>query len=121
MLRRLHHRQINMTKSNWTSCFELRRLELACWIAACVGCLMFAALSHDRNLESAPVVSMRIDLNRAAMEELKSLPGMSTARARAVLLAREKRGGFQTVESLAEVKGITKAYLRRIADLIEVK
>lgn len=82
---------------------------------------MFAAFSHGLKIDVAPVVSMRIDLNHAALAELFSLPGMTRARARAVILAREKRGDFKNVDGLADVKGFTKAYLRRIADLIEVK
>jgi DNA uptake protein ComE-like DNA-binding protein len=50
-----------------------------------------------------------------------TLPGMSSRRANAILRERQKRGAFTHAAELAEVHGMTGAYVRRIEDLIEFK
>jgi competence protein ComEA len=59
-----------------------------------------------------------INLNTASVAELDQLPGVGEARAKEIVATREKRGGFKSVEELAEVKGIGKAALEKLRPLV---
>lgn len=62
-----------------------------------------------------------VNVNTASSEELQLLPGIGESRARAILDAREKSGGFQSVEELTQVKGIGPAALERLRPHLAVK
>lgn len=58
---------------------------------------------------------VRIDLNRAGIPELMSLPGIGRGRAEAIVLHRVRHGRFRSVEDLGGVDGLgakTVAQLR---------
>lgn len=61
-----------------------------------------------------------VDLNRAGTEELERLPGIGEAKARAIVEAREARGGFRSVDELLEVRGIGEAALERLRPHVKV-
>ena len=82
-------------------------LALAWLIAAAIS---VSALSSF----AAESISGVVNLNTATVEELQLLPGIGESRARAVIEARKRRGGFQKVEDLLEVKGIGEAGLAKI-------
>lgn len=63
---------------------------------------------------------VRIDLNRATLEELMTLPGIGEKRAEAILDLRVQKGSFQTIEDLLEVEGIKEGIFNKIKDLIKV-
>jgi competence protein ComEA len=63
---------------------------------------------------AAESISGVVNLNTATVEELQLLPGIGESRARAVVEARKRRGGFQKVEDLLEVKGIGEAGLEKL-------
>jgi competence protein ComEA len=48
----------------------------------------------------------KINLNRATLEELKSLPGIGEVTAKNIIEYREKVGVFKNLEELKKVKGI---------------
>lgn len=50
--------------------------------------------------------SQAINLNTASIEELKSLKGIGTVKAQAIVNFRETHGPFKTVDELLEVQGI---------------
>lgn len=62
-----------------------------------------------------------VNVNTASLEELQLLPGIGEARARAILDARERKGGFQSVDELVEVKGIGQAALERLRPFVTIK
>lgn len=62
----------------------------------------------------------RIDLNRATLEELMTLPGIGQKRAESILNLRERKGSFQKTEDLLEVEGIKEGIFHKIKDLIKV-
>jgi comEA protein len=72
-----------------------------------------ASLSGAR-AEADPPVGIVVNLNTASLEELQYLPGVGETRARAILAARQARGGFKSVDDLMEVKGIGPASLERL-------
>jgi len=61
-----------------------------------------------------------LDLNRASVEELESLPGIGSVLAKRVIDYRKAAGGFQTVEDLRQVKGIGAKKFDRVRPLVRV-
>ena len=52
------------------------------------------------------VFSIPLDLNRVTMEDLCLIPGIGESLAREIVIHRERRKGFRSVEKLKNVKGI---------------
>lgn len=84
---------------------------LACSLAL----LLVASGAH-----AAGTLSGVVNVNTASAQELQLLPGVGEARARAIVTAREARGGFRRVEDLVEVKGIGDAMLERLRPFLVV-
>jgi comEA protein len=61
-----------------------------------------------------------IDINRAGLSELMTLPGIGEVKAKAILEYRGKAGAFQSVEELLQVKGIGEKTLERLRDRLSV-
>ena len=72
------------------------------------------ALAISASAFSALAISGVVNLNTATQEELQLLPGIGESRAKAVIEARKRRGGFQKVEDLLEVKGIGESGLAKL-------
>jgi len=64
--------------------------------------------------------SMGIDLNRAGVEELASLPGIGPTLAARIIEVREAEGPFRSVEDVLRVSGIGPALLAGIQGLVHV-
>ena len=78
------------------------------------GALLTLALCTTGGAALAADVSGVVNVNTATAEELEQLPGIGASRARAVIEAREARGGFDSVDELVEVKGIGEASLEKL-------
>jgi competence ComEA-like helix-hairpin-helix protein len=63
----------------------------------------------------------RIDLNRATLQELTSLPGIGNATARRIIEFREKNGPFRYVEEVLIIRGISKKKLQQLLPRISVE
>lgn len=63
----------------------------------------------------------KININRATITELESLPGIGPALAEAIVRHRETNGEFESVEGLLEVPGIGEAKLADIRDKVVVE
>lgn len=61
-----------------------------------------------------------VDLNRATVEELQSLPGIGLKKAEAIIAQREKRP-FTRVTQLLLVKGIGQKTLTRLKPRLEIR
>jgi len=61
-----------------------------------------------------------VDLNRATVEDLISLPGIGPAKAEAIMEYRKSHGPFSKVEDLLAVQGIGAKLLERIRPRITV-
>jgi competence protein ComEA len=59
-----------------------------------------------------------VDVNRAGLTELESLPGVGPAIAAAIVDDRERHGPFVSVDDLIRVRGIGPAKLEAIAPLV---
>jgi len=52
------------------------------------------------------VFSIPLDLNRVSLEDLCLIPGIGESLAQEIIVYRERRRGFRSIEELKNVKGI---------------
>ena len=62
-----------------------------------------------------------VDVNRAAVEALETLPGIGPSRAANLVAYREVHGPFATLESLTDVPGIGPGTLARLRGRVRVR
>ena len=70
---------------------------------------------------TAAVEEARLDLNRAAADELRRLPGLGPALSEAIVTWREEHGAFRSVDELTEVSGIGQKTLEALRDYVYVQ
>ena len=63
----------------------------------------------------------RLDLNRASAAKLRLLPGIGPVLSKRIVARREKQGPYRSIWELEDVKGISKATIRRLEPLITVE
>lgn len=61
-----------------------------------------------------------VNLNTATPEQLEELPGIGPVLAEAILTERDRRGGFESVLELRDVRGIGEKRFADLADLVTV-
>ncbi|MBN8678047.1 MAG: helix-hairpin-helix domain-containing protein [Chitinophagales bacterium] len=61
-----------------------------------------------------PETPILVDVNLSGLEQWKTLPGIGEARARQLIQYREKLGGFQSVEQIAEMRSLPDSVFRQI-------
>ncbi|GAB4138289.1 MAG: hypothetical protein Fur0037_03890 [Planctomycetota bacterium] len=90
---------------------------LAVWALACAFLLVraFAAGMLRKVPAEGPWTARRVDVNRAGIPELCTLPGIGPARARAIVLHRVRHGWFRGLPDLLAVDGIGPDTLRKLA------
>lgn len=65
--------------------------------------------------------SGKVDINTADASLFETLPGIGEVKARTIVRYREANGAFTDVEQLLDVRGIGRATLDAIRELIEVR
>jgi len=65
-----------------------------------------------------PSGSLKVNINKAGMDELVALPYIGEVKARAIIEYREEHGPFNSIEDLLNVKGIGPKTLEKIRDYI---
>lgn len=65
-------------------------------------------------------VNAMISLNTASKEELMTLSGIGASKAEKIILYRQEKGGFQTIEELKNVNGIGDSIFEQIKNNITV-
>ncbi len=75
----------------------------------------------DRARPDTGVSTSRLDINRATLEEFEQLPGIGQTLAQRILEARRRRGSFQSIEDLRNVKGIGRKRLDQLRPLVTAK
>ena len=76
--------------------------------------------STNDTSSSSVVISGKISLNTATLDELMMLPGIGKAKAEAIIKYREEVGAFQNIEELKEVNGIGDAIFDDIKESITI-
>jgi len=73
-------------------------------------------------VSEAPAKSIaKVNLNRASVDELQTLPGVGPVLAQRMVAWRKAHGRYRTVEELQEVKGIGKKRMEQLRPLVTVK
>lgn len=76
------------------------------------------ASASARAIEALADGGFVVDLNLATEDELRKLPGVGPARARAVVALRTRLGRLRSVDDLARIKGFGRALVRRLRPLV---
>ena len=71
--------------------------------------------------EAPPTETGRVDLNRAGLEELMTLPGIGEVRAQRILAYREANGPFRQAAELMNVSGIGEGIFEKLRDYVYVE
>ena len=79
-----------------------------------------AARALDDLPEFQPAPTVGLDLNRATLAQLVTLPRIGPSIGSAILETRERLGGFRGVDDLLLVSGIGKKTLDRLRPLVRV-
>lgn len=61
-----------------------------------------------------------ININTAGEEELCTLPGVGSSKAKSIIAYREKNGAYRTIEDIMNVEGIKDGVFQKIKDSITV-
>jgi competence protein ComEA len=77
------------------------------------------AKSAEETGERPP--ASKIDLNRATLEQLETIPGVGPALAQRILDFREEHGPFRRVEDLLKVKGIGEKSFQKMQSYVVVE
>ncbi|WP_228729962.1 ComEA family DNA-binding protein [Shewanella avicenniae] len=69
---------------------------------------------------SAPQELQTISINTASVAELQLIKGVGKAKAEAIIEYRETHGKFESIEQLANVKGIGKKLIEKNAAILSL-
>ncbi len=61
-----------------------------------------------------------VNINKADVDELMTLPGIGEAKAKNIIKYRESNGNFDSIEALKNVDGIKEGVYAALSDLITV-
>ena len=72
------------------------------------------------SLQETSKADEKVDINKAGVEELITLPGIGKTKANAIIAYREKSGSFSDIQDIMNVSGIGESLYEKIKDYIKV-
>jgi competence protein ComEA len=108
----------------WPRCAQWAGAFLLGGLVALLGVHALSYLklgAQPSEIEPAPVITYRVDLNEARRAELLQLPGIGPSMADRIEAYRRKAGGFNQVNDLLKVPGIGPATLERVRPFVTVQ
>lgn len=63
----------------------------------------------------------RVNLNTATQKELETVKGIGPAKARDIIIYREKNGVFSSIDDLKKISGIKEAFIDKIREYVKVE
>ncbi len=94
-----------------------RSLRLAI-TALALACFVFGAVAHAES--AADPKAAPVNINKAGVPELSTLPGIGAKKAQAIIDYRKANGDFKRVDDLINVKGIGPKTLEKLRPLLTV-
>ena len=89
-------------------------------VPALLACLVLASLAVPALAATANTQATQVDINKASVEQLVTIPGVGEATARRIVAFREEHGPFRRVEDLMKVKGIGEKSLEKLRPYVKV-
>lgn len=83
--------------------------------------LEFSSTEFKQKKTPSPPGEKSIDINSADEHLLAKLPGIGPSTARKIIELRDKRGKFQKLEELLDVKGIGNSKFKKIEKFLYIK
>ncbi|MDP1677695.1 MAG: helix-hairpin-helix domain-containing protein [Bacteroidota bacterium] len=71
--------------------------------------------------DNGRTITKKININGATKTELMSLPGIGEAMAERIMLHRDEKGKFKTINELRKIKGIGEKKFEKLKPHIEVQ
>jgi competence protein ComEA len=99
----------------------MKKLFFAVLLMFCLTGPGSAAAAVAADLVAVTAVGVPVDINQAGVADLQALPGVGPALAERIVAYREAQGPFQSVDQLAEVKGIGAKKLETIRANVTLK
>lgn len=76
--------------------------------------------SPEKEQNEKEISDGKISLNKALLEELKTIPGIGESKAKAIIEYREKNNGFKTIEEIKNISGIGEATFEKLKEYITI-
>jgi comEA protein len=70
---------------------------------------------------SLKITDKKINFNRATLQELDSLPGIGEELGKRILVYRESKGNFSSIEELKKIKGIGQKTFEKLKNLVTIE
>jgi competence protein ComEA len=107
--------------ANTSRSTQIASIVLLVMLAGLIGWRWYNDRYGTRPTETRPVAELRIDLNKATKSELMQIPDIGPQLAERIVLDREERGQFKSVDDLNRVHGIGDKTLNKIRPWLAVQ
>ena len=115
-------------------CRITRSTQVCIWLTIIVFCLLLLPTSFSFTYESGKAPDsptpkgreqarnrpQQININRASVTELKTLPGIGETTAQRIVAYRSKNPPFRRIEELLIIRGISRNRLEQLRDRIRL-
>lgn len=78
-------------------------------------------ISRTGDTSKSDKESKLVDINSATEEELMTLPGIGSSKAKKIIAYREEIGSYETIEQLMDITGIKEGVFNTIKDYVVVR